>query len=541
MIFLKDPSLTPGLPNLNIPGGTISTDGTEVRNGDGYFKTRYKDLSLSYLYHNDQTKPYAWIKPRNFPLVTRPNGTTIPSFNDVIGCCETVPTEQTLQFLDGTYNKRFENGHQWQVKAFYNRRNGNTCGNCHNLGGNNVNVPILKEEDETNQRIYLNTQYDMIVASHKIIFGADFQFDKTDKNIGRLTTVDDSVNTQAGYVQDEISMADNKVIVTLGVRLDHNEITDNAVSPNASIVALPTDKLVLRAMYGRAHRQPTWNDLFALTVYAPPNLTPNRFTVPGGLPGPQMSFYQQQGNPLTDTEQIDTIEAGFEYDFSKAFSIKVDGFWSKAKDLIEAYDFQSCDPSNPQYQDPTNPLAAACIARALPQPGFIAVTRNLNDQDFKSTGVDFEFRINPSPAFSAILGYSYQNDDFSLVEPPFVDSFGNVSRTFEDAYSPENKFTAMVDVRPISALLFNLSLNYWDSYNTRFFQSGVSCAACTNTDEIGKPYTYANFNAFWTISRFTLGLTVKNLFDEEVQTSHAFRVDGAMTGREYFGMFRIDF
>ena len=96
-------------------------------------------------------------------------------------------------------------------------------------------------------------------------------------------------------------------------------------------------------------------------------------------------------------------------------------------------------------------------------------------------------------------------------------------------------------MRPFNDLLFNLSLNYWDSYNTRFFESGAICAACTKVDEIGKSYTYANFNAFWTISRFTLGLNVKNLFNEKVQTSHTFRVDGSMTGREYFGMFRVDF
>jgi outer membrane receptor protein involved in Fe transport len=539
LIFLKDPSETANLPNLNLPGGVpISTDGTDVKNGDGYFKTQYKDFAVSYLYHRDETGSFAWIKPRGLPQITRPDGTTIPSFQDATVCCETVPTEQTLQFLDGSYNTKFQNNDRLQVKAFYNRRNGNTCGNCHNLGRGNINVPVLEREDETNQRIFLNAQYDLIVASHKIIFGGDFQFDKTDKNIGRLAVVDKNINTQAAFVQDEISMADNKVIVTLGVRLDHNEITDNAVSPNASVVVLPTSKLVFRALYGRSFRQPTWNDLFAITAYATPDLAPNRLTVPGGLPGPQLNFYEQRGNPLVDTEQMDSFEAGVEYDFSKAFSVKVDGFYNQAKNLIEAYDFQSCDPSNPEFQDPNNPLAAACFGR--PQPGFLAVTRNLT-QHLDSNGFEVEFRIDPAPIFSAVLGYAYQHDDFSQIDPTFVDSFGNVSRTFEDAYSPVNKITAMIDVKPTNDLLFNLSLDYWDNYNTRFFPSEVTCAACTNTNEIGKSYTYANFNAFWTIQRFTLGLTVKNLFDEKVQTSHAFRVDGSLPGREWFGVFRVDF
>lgn len=540
MIFLLDPSETPGFPNLNLSSGAaIDTGGTDVKNGDIYFKSQYRDLSLSYLFHRDDTGSFTWIKPRTLPTITRLDGTTIPSFNEAIGCCDTVPTEQTLQFLDASYNKKFNNNHSLQVKAFYNRRKGNTCGNCHNLGRDNANVPLLEQEDETNQRIYTNVQYDMILASHKIIVGADFQFDKTEKNIGLLPGADPTINTQAAYVQDEISMADNRVIVTLGVRLDHNEITDNAVSPSASIVVLPAEKLVLRALYGRAHRQPTWNDLFAVTPYAPPNLSPNRITVPGGLPGPQLNYYNQQGNPLTDTELIDTFEVGMEYDFTKTFSFKIDGFFSSAEDLIEAYDFQSCDPGNPQVQDPTNPLSVACVGRAL--PGFLAVTRNLENQNFDSKGFEIEFRANPSPVFQAIIGYAYQKDDFNLVAPPYTDPFGNTGRTFENAYSPESKITATIDVKPIEPVLLNLSLSYWDSYNTRFFASGLNCGACTNIDEIGKSYTYANFNAFWTIRPVTLGFTVKNLFDEKVQNSHAFRVDSAFTGREYFGMLRFDF
>ena len=539
MIFLLDPAETPGLPNLNLPGGvTIDTGGTDVKSGDIYFKSQYRDLSLSYLYHRDDTGNFTWIKPRGFPAVTRLDGTIIPSFNDAIGCCDTVATEQTLQFFDATYNKKFSNDDRLQVKGFYNRRKGNTCGNCHNLGGNNANVPILEREDEINQRIYGNVQYDLILASHKLLLALIFSLIRPKRTSGFFLEPIRPLTRSRLYAQDEISMADNRVIVTLGVRLDHNEITDNAVSPSASIVALPAEKLVLRALYGRAHRQPTWNDLFAVTPYAPPNLSPNKFTVPGGIPT-QLNYYQQQGNPLADTELIDTFEVGMEYDFTKTFSFKIDGFFSWAEDLIEAYDFQSCDPGNPQVQDPTNPLSVACVGRSL--PGFLAVTRNLEGQNFDSKGFEIEFRANPSPVFQAIIGYAYQKDDFDLVAPPYTDPFGNTGRTFENAYSPESKITATIDVKPIDAILFNLSLSYWDSYNTRFFASGLICAACTNTDEIGKSYTYANFNAFWTIRPVTLGFTMKNLFDERIQNSHAFRVDSALTGREYFGMLRFDF
>jgi outer membrane receptor protein involved in Fe transport len=548
MIFLEDPSKTPGLPNLQLstPTGIIplNTDGTDVKNGDVYIKSQFKDLLLSYLFHRDETDSYSWIKPRL--LAGGPPAVPFPGFDTAVGCCNTVSTEQTLQFFDATFNKQFDDQNRFQAKAFYNRRNGNTCGNCHALGGagGTANILLLEREDETNQRFFVNAQYDWIISSHKIIFGADFQFDKTDKNIGKLDgpfgigiPTDDSINTQAAYVQDEIRLAPDKVILTLGIRLDHNEITDNAVSPSVSAVFLPTENMVLRFLYGRAHRQPTWNDLFARTSYIPANLFPTRQTVVGDPV--QLQYYEQNGNPNADTEQIDTIEAGLEYDFTKSVSVKFDAFWSRAKDLIEAYDFEDCNPANPN-----RPVQCDAGVRNGVTNGFLAVTQNV-DRNLDSNGFEIEARFDPSPAFSAIVGYAYQNNDFELLNPPFPVIGTARSRTFLDAYSPENKFTAMVNVRPFEPLLFNLSLNYWSSYNTRFFPADATCAACTNTDEIGQPYTYANFNTFYTFpmgnQKLTFGLTVKNLFDEEVQLSHAFRVDSAMTGREYFGMFRFDF
>jgi outer membrane receptor protein involved in Fe transport len=571
MRFLSDPTETPNLPNFNSANGTKVIDGTDVKNGDVYLKSEYHDLSLSYLFHRDDTDSYTWIKPRlistgvPFPPITRSDGTIIPAFQDVIGCCDTVPTEQTLQFVDATYKTKFSNENNWQVKAFYNRRDGNTCGNCHNLGAKSGNVALLQAQDETNQRFFLNTQYDLILASHKIIFGADLQFDKTDKNIGKLDGIDvlnplvriptdSDINSQAVYVQDEISFADNHAILTVGARLDHNEKTDYAISPNVSLVAKGGENFVFRALYGRAFRQPTWNDLFANTVYATPNLLPNRLTVNLSTPT-QINFYAQQGNPNTDTEQIDTFEAGVEYDLNKYSSIKVDGFFNRVNDLIEAYDFESCDPNNPQFNDPSDPLRARCALR-IP-PTVLAVTKNL-DRDLDSKGFEIEFRFSPSQLFSAIVGYSYQKDDFGLINTKFTDSFGNDSRTFLDAYSPENKITTMVNISPVKPLLFNFSLNYWGEYNTRFFpanfqapapaggvQPPPGCRACTNQDEIGQPYTYANLSAFYTFplgdQKLKLGLTIKNIFDEEVQVSHAFRVDAALPGREFFGLVQFSF
>ena len=506
MRFLDDPSETPNLPNLN----NVKLDGTDVKSGDLYVKARRSDFAVSYLFHRDTTDSFSWIKPRNFQGVPG-----VPSFAEEIGCCLTIPTEQTLQFVDATYDHRMSDSANFRLKAFYNRRNGNTCGNCHN----NLQ-PGIENQDETNQRFFINGQYDWILASHKVIFGGDLQFDKTDKDVARIDDLgiglesDPNINTVAGYVQDEITMADGKAIATLGVRVDRNEKTDTSVSPSASIVFLPTDKLVLRALYGRAFRQPTWNDLFTLTRYFPVN--PSAANI--------LNTVFQRGNPDVDTERIDTVEAGFEYFFDPSISVKLDGFWSRAQDLIEAYEFLAA------------PLDPACETA----PCFIAITKNLDNLDLDSKGFEIEGRLKPSPLFSALLGYSYQNNDFDRLS----------QSTFLSAYSPEHKFTALVNVKPVDRLLFNLSLNYWSKYDVRTFpaefqREDLGCGACTNTDQVGQAYTLGNFKVLYTFplgaQQLGLGFIIKNLFDEEIQQSHAFRMDAALTGREYFGTVEFSF
>lgn len=494
MRFLQITNPNAGAGRFPIPPG-LESGKTDVKSGDIYAKIASKSLAFSYLFHRDETGSYTWNRPRSQPdFATNPD------------CCATFPTEQTLQFFDAAYNKSLTNDSKWRVKAFYNRRDGNTCENCHN----NIAGSSLLDQDETNQRFFVNTQYDLAVASHKIIFGADFQFDKTEKNIAQRADADPSINTYAGYIQDEITLADGRVIATLGARIDHNDITGTAVSPSISGVFLASDKLVIRTLYGRAFRQPTWNDLFIETNYSP--VSPNaRDFLGNGL-----REFRQVGNPNVDTEQMDSFELGAEYFFDPRFSAKADFFYNHVEDLIEAYDFLrnvNCTPE--------------C---------FLAQTKNLSNRKLNSRGVEVEFRFKPSSIFSAIVGYAYQNNDFN---------FTGIGVDFVEAYSPENKITAVLNLNPIDPLLFNLSLNYWSEYNSRTFFSGSRCLACSNTDEIGQPYTYANFQTMYTVplgdQRLKVGFTVKNLFDEEIQLSHAFRSDAALFGREYFGTIDFEF
>ena len=168
---------------------------------------------------------------------------------------KTLPTEQTMNLLVASH----ENGSRLngdRRSLLYNRRDGSTCANCHDStgGGTIINgapatAGMIQQEHETNQRYWINEQIDWSPAGspHKLVFGGEYQHDESAKNIvERLDAIPDIAGAGV-FVQDEMSWLNGRVIATLGGRLDHNQLSGTALSPSASLVYTPKEKLVLRA------------------------------------------------------------------------------------------------------------------------------------------------------------------------------------------------------------------------------------------------------------------------------------------------------
>jgi iron complex outermembrane receptor protein len=438
-------------------------ENTEIKSGDAFLKTNYKGFALSYLFHKDESDEFTMDSTRNI---------------------RTTGTHQTLNMVDASYTRKFSEDWNWRVKGFFNRRDGNTCESCHNPLSVGHPQNLVQDEDELNQRLFFNTQLDWVVASHRVIFGVDVQSDKTEKDIASRADADPTVNNAAGYAQGEFNLADGKAIITAGLRVDQNEVTDTSISPSISAVFLPTTKLVLRTSYGRAFRQPTWNDLFIDMKFL------------AGFPDIRLT-----GNPDLETEKIDTFEAGLEYFFNPEFSAKADFYYSNVQDFIE-------------------------VNAGLPSGSTIN-----RSSDIELTGIDFEGRYRPGSKFSAILGYAFQSTDINSTLP--ADSAG--------AYAPDHKFTGIINVTPVELLSFNFGFNYWSEFDSRRFPSGT----VNFGEEVGEPFTYANFQTIVHVpiqgQRINFGFLIKNVFDQDVQLTPAVGVDDSLFGREYYGSVSYDF
>jgi outer membrane receptor for ferrienterochelin and colicin len=466
-------------------------------NGDGYLNAAYKDFALAYLLHGDSFG--------SFDFGAR---TPVP----------TLPTGQTLQLLVASHEKKINSEWRSTLKGLYNRRDGNTCANCHDPtgGGTLINgvtaTPAqIQQEHETSQRYWINEQmnWSPTASLHRFVFGGEYQNDKSTKNILQRLDSKQNIGTAGAFAQDEMSFLRNRLIATLGGRIDHNELSGTAFSPSASLVYLPVDKLVLRSAVGRAFRQPTWNDLFIS----------QRFLPNAGATGEA----RRVGNPDLKPEHITTVEAGVEYFITGAYSVKLDTFYSSIGDYIEGEDFTLLvgAPPLPPRPDAIGPGPAARIALATNRTTPI-----------RTGGAEIEVRAKPFNALSGIISYAYETHNLDET----VDS--------QAAYIPKHKVTAMVTFTPVERLSFNFDMNTVSRFNSG--SPGQTLGLTTSApggilfgEHIGEPYAIANVNVHYRIasrakSNVGIAFEVRNLFNETVQQTPVNAVDVSLRGREPF-------
>ena len=134
---------------------------------------------------------------------------------------------------------------------------------------------------------------------------------------------EESVTYKSAFAQDEITLFNDRLLLTPGLRYDHHEYFGSEVSPRLYALVKVTDRINLKAGYGHAFNAPTAKQ-----------------TSPGynASSGPH-SFI---GNPDVKPETSDSYEVGVEY-FGSTVTARAFYFYNEIDDLI-GYDLVSYDP-----------------------------------------------------------------------------------------------------------------------------------------------------------------------------------------------------
>ena len=168
-------------------------------------------------------------------------------------------------------------------------------------------------------------------ANHKLLLGLEFQDnarqDQTNEDLvyPANNIVIPGSGWRAGvYAQDDWTLS-NSLSATLGLRLDRNNVTGNALSPRVALIWKVTPETTLKALYGQAHRAP--------------NVFERDFS----------DGASQVANPALGGETIDTVELVLDRRVGQSLLLRGSVYQWKMKDLITL----GIDPVStlPQYQD----------------------------------------------------------------------------------------------------------------------------------------------------------------------------------------------
>lgn len=155
------------------------------------------------------------------------------------------------------------------------------------------------------------------VDHHELIWGLGYRFTQDDtRNFGGFSLDPRSRgdNLFSIFAQDEISLLEDRVRVTLGSKLEHNDYTGFEIQPNIRVYWTLTQNQSLWAAVSRAVRTPSRVEANSIIDYSP--------------------YYYFTGNDNLESEDLLAYEAGYRIQLNKRLSLDIATFYNVYDNLI---------------------------------------------------------------------------------------------------------------------------------------------------------------------------------------------------------------
>ncbi len=165
-----------------------------------------------------------------------------------------------------------------------------------------------------------------------VIWGVGYRFIDVgaQQNSSLLLVRDDDLSLRvfSVFVQDEFRLVPDKLALTVGTKLEHNDYTGAEVQPSVRGVFKPTAKQTLWSAVSRAVRTPAaidGKDVFAVAAGAP-------------VPGPGGGLYLPRivGNPDVSSEILWAYELGYRIQPTDRVSVDLALFYHDYHDLVSS-------------------------------------------------------------------------------------------------------------------------------------------------------------------------------------------------------------
>ncbi|MCS6874894.1 MAG: TonB-dependent receptor [Pyrinomonadaceae bacterium] len=225
-----------------------------------------------------------------------------------------------------------------------------------------------------------------ILGERQILqFGVEWNTDRY-AGFNRLRNASgERADTSVVWGQDKISLT-NWLTLTLGFRFDNHSIFGSAVSPKVGLNIRATERISLRASWGRGFRAPDLGQLY-YRLYNPTNL------------------YQVFGNPNLAPEHSGSWQLGAEYSSTrKTYRFSINFFRNDVRNLIEATNFGFVR---------TQAQASAILRQLGLNPSDYAVSLNrlmliyTNSSNIFTQGIELDAEVKLPKDFAISGAYTY--------------------------------------------------------------------------------------------------------------------------------------
>lgn len=162
---------------------------------------------------------------------------------------------------------------------------------------------------------------------HSLIWGLGYRAnrDTTTGSSGFFMAPEHQDNLFSAFLQDEIKLIEERLMLILGTRLEHHDSVGFEVQPNARLLLTPSKKHTLWAAVSRAVRTPSWaeEDLQLDVQFVPPN-----------------TILRLVGNRDFESEVLNAFELGYRFMPFQGLSFDLTGFFNMYNNLrsLEAGD-----------------------------------------------------------------------------------------------------------------------------------------------------------------------------------------------------------
>jgi iron complex outermembrane receptor protein len=160
--------------------------------------------------------------------------------------------------------------------------------------------------------------------THQITWGLGYRL-STDNTRGEfefsMKPEDYDLNVYTGFIQDRISLVENKLALFLGTKVEYNDFTDFEYQPSARLAYTPDEKRTFWTSVTRAVRTPTRFDRHSTVTFGTTQIGPSVFAL------------QAFGNDSMESEKVIAYEAGYRVNPTDKLFLDFTGFFNKYDDL----------------------------------------------------------------------------------------------------------------------------------------------------------------------------------------------------------------